>query len=187
VRNRPQDFRIEPRKAGQLLGIHLVALAIAVRDRPQLAHVGHDDFMTQLLQLLADPYRVCSCLHGDAHSRQLGKPLIDAGWVRSEPAPVDHFTIFVERAVMAPDIPKVDPDRHPNLKAAPGYFCDEFLRMLFHPLSLSLLRATVLIPVFGNLSLAFHWEELNLLKTPFSGTLLSKPNQIIISVNTDCL
>jgi hypothetical protein len=26
-----------------------------VRDRPQLAHVGHDDFMTQLLQLLADP------------------------------------------------------------------------------------------------------------------------------------
>jgi len=108
-RNRPQDFWIEPRKAGQLLGIHLVTLAIAVRDRPQLAHVGHDDFMTQLLQLLADPYRVCSCLHGDAHSRQVDKPLIDAGWVRSEPAPVDYFTSFVERAVMAPDIPRSIP------------------------------------------------------------------------------
>ena len=40
VRNGPEDFRIEARKAGQLLSIHLVALTIAVRDRPQLAHVA---------------------------------------------------------------------------------------------------------------------------------------------------
>jgi len=120
-----------------------------VRDRPQLAHVGHDDFMPQLLQLLADPYRVCSCLHGDAHSRQVGKPLIDTGWVRSESAPVDYFTIFVERAVMAPDIPQVDADRYPNLRASTGCFRDEVLRMLFHPLSLSLLQSDRLIPVFS--------------------------------------
>jgi hypothetical protein len=50
---------------------------------------------------------------------------------------------LVERAVMAPNIPKVDADRDSNLRAAPGYFRDEVLRMLLHPLSLSLLRATV--------------------------------------------
>jgi hypothetical protein len=99
--------------------------------------------MAQLLKLLADPYRVCPRLHGDPHSRQVGKPLIDAGRVRSEPAPVDNFTNFVERAVMAPDIPKVDADCYPNLRAGPWYFRDEVLRMLFHPLSHSLLRATV--------------------------------------------
>src|ERR1700743_400477 len=121
-----------------------------MRDRPQLPHVGHDDFMTHLLQLLADPYRVCPCHHGDAHSRQVGKPLIDAGWVRSEPASVDKFTIFVERAVMAPDIPKVDADRDPDLRAAPWYFRDEVLRMLLHPHSLSLLQSDRLISVFGD-------------------------------------
>ncbi|MEA2544453.1 MAG: hypothetical protein QOH35_5819, partial [Acidobacteriaceae bacterium] len=149
VRNRSEDFRIEPRKARQLLGIHLVALSITVRDRPQLAHVGHDYFMAQLLKLLADPYRVCPCFHGDPHSRQVGKPLIDAGWVGSEPAPVDNFTIFVERAVMAPNISKIDPDCYPNLGASPWYFRDEVLRMPFHPHSLSLLQSDRLIPVFG--------------------------------------
>ena len=76
VRNGPEDFRIEPRKARQLLGIHLVALSITVRDRPQLAHVGHDDFMAQFLKLLADPDRVRPCFHGDPHPRQVGKPLV---------------------------------------------------------------------------------------------------------------
>ena len=55
--------------------------------------------------------------------------------------PVDHFTIFVERTVMAPDIPKVDANRNLDLREAPGYFRDEVLRMLFHPLSLSLLQS----------------------------------------------
>ena len=107
--------------------------------------------MAQLLKLLTDPDRVCPCFHGNAHSRQVGKPLVDAGWVCSEPAPVDHFTTFVESAVMAPDIPKVDADRDPDLRTVPWYFCDEVLRMLLHPLSLSLLQSDRLIPVFGKL------------------------------------
>ncbi len=49
VRDRPEDVGIEPRVAGQLLGIYLIALPIAVQDRTQLADVGHDDFMTELL------------------------------------------------------------------------------------------------------------------------------------------
>jgi hypothetical protein len=149
VRNRPEDFRIEPRKAGQLLGIYLVALAITVRDRSQLAHVGHDYFMAQFLKLLADPYRVRPCFHGDPHPRQVGKPLVDAGWVGSEPPPVYNFTTFVERAVMAPNISKIDPDCYPDLGASPWYFRDEVLRMPFHPHSLSLLQSDRLIPVSG--------------------------------------
>ena len=47
---------------------------------------------------------------------------------------------------MAPDIPKIDPDRHPNLgDAAWNFRDDEVLRWLFHGNSLSDLR-DLLIP-----------------------------------------
>jgi hypothetical protein len=49
---------------------------------------------------------------------------------------------------MAPDIPKIDPDRHPNLGDAAWNFRDEVLRWLFHGNSLSDLR-DLLIPFFG--------------------------------------
>jgi hypothetical protein len=39
--------------------------------------------------------------------------------------PVNYFSIFVERAVMAPDILKIDPDRHPNLGNAAWNFRDD--------------------------------------------------------------
>ena len=51
---------------GQLLRIHLVALAITVRDRPQLADVRHDHLMAELLKLFADPDRVNSGFHRHA-------------------------------------------------------------------------------------------------------------------------
>ena len=38
---------------------------------------------------------------------------------------------------MAPDIPKIDPDRHPNLGEAAWNFSDEVFRWLFHANSLS--------------------------------------------------
>ena len=75
---------------------------------------------------------MCSRFHRDPSAWQVGKPLIDSRWCRSEPAPADYFTIFVERAVMAPDISKVDPDRHLNLRAAAWNFRNEVLRRLFH-------------------------------------------------------
>ena len=50
-----KDLRIEPGIASHLLGIHLVALTIAVRDCPQLAHVGHDDFMAEFPNLFTNP------------------------------------------------------------------------------------------------------------------------------------
>ena len=149
---RPQDLGIEPGVTGQLLRIHLVALPITVRDRPKFTHVGHDHLVAQLLKLFADPDRVRSRLHRDPHPRQVGKPLLDARGNRSEPPPVYHFSIFVERAVMAPDIPKVDPDRHPDPGAAAWNFRNEVLRWLFHGLSL-LLSEELLIPFFGNLGI----------------------------------
>ena len=53
---------------------------------------------------------------------------------------------------MAPDIPKIDPDRRPNLGDAAWNFRDELFRWLFHGDSLSDPRDR-LIPFFGNFNL----------------------------------
>jgi len=104
----------------------------SVRDRTQFAHVRNDHFVTQFLKLLADPDRVRARFHRDPHSRQIGKPLLDSRGTGTKPAPVHNFPVFVERAVMAPDIPKVDPDRHSDPGASAWYFRDEVLRGIFH-------------------------------------------------------
>ncbi len=57
---------------------------------------------------------------------------------------------------MAPDIPKIDPDRQPNLGDAAWNFRDEALRWLFHANSLSDLR-DLLIPFIGEVA---HEEPL---------------------------
>jgi hypothetical protein len=62
---------------------------------------GHDHFVPELLQLLADPDRVN-----------------------------DHFTALVESAVMAPDIAKVDANRHLHHGLSAWDFRDEVLRWL---------------------------------------------------------
>ena len=146
---RTQDLRIEPGVASQLLRIHLVALPIAVRDRPQLAHIRHDHLVAQFLKLLVNPDRVRSRFHRDPDPRQIGKPLLDPRGTGTKPSSVNHFSILVERAVMAPDIPKVDSDRHPDPGAAAWNFSDEAPRWLFHGHSLSDPK-DLLIPVFGN-------------------------------------
>jgi hypothetical protein len=53
--------------------------------------------------------------HGNSGSFQIPKALADSGRVGSETASVYNFAVFVERAVMAPDVPEVDPDRYPDL------------------------------------------------------------------------
>ena len=50
---------------------------------------------------------------------------------------------------MAPDIPKIDPDGHPNLGDAAWNFRDEVLRWFFHGHSLSDSK-DLLIPFFDN-------------------------------------
>ncbi len=51
---------------------------------------------------------------------------------------------------MAPDVPKIDADRHLNLGPPDGYFCDELMRWFFHGNSLSDPK-DLLIPFIGNL------------------------------------
>ena len=46
MRDRTEYLRIEPRVTRQLLGIYIVALAVAVRDGPQLTHVGDNHLVT---------------------------------------------------------------------------------------------------------------------------------------------
>ncbi|HTF69047.1 MAG TPA: hypothetical protein VK638_40840, partial [Edaphobacter sp.] len=50
----------------------------------------------------------------------------------SETASINYLTVFVESAVMAPDIPKINADRHPDLGLPARNFRDEVLRRLFH-------------------------------------------------------
>jgi hypothetical protein len=45
--------------------------------------------------------------------------------------PIDDFSVLVEGAVMAPDVPKVDADRDLNLSLSAWNFSDGVLRWLF--------------------------------------------------------
>jgi hypothetical protein len=120
VCDRPEGLQIETRIAGELLGINLVALLVAVRDRPQFAHVGHDHFMAKFLDLFGDPDRVGPCFHGYPYRFQVPKPLVYAGRVGSETTPVGNFTSFVECAVMAPGVPRSIPIVVPALELLRG-------------------------------------------------------------------
>src|SRR5260370_7749982 len=63
VRDGPQDLRIKPCEARQLLGIGVVALAITMGYRTQLTDVRNNDLMTQLLQFFPNPHPVPSPPH----------------------------------------------------------------------------------------------------------------------------
>src|SRR5580692_13087648 len=90
----------------------------------------------------ADPDRVCPGLHRDPRWSHVGEPLLDRLWGGPEAATVDHFSVLVEGAVMAPDIAKVDADRDLNLGLPAWNFSNEVLRWLLHGNSLLLLRRT---------------------------------------------
>jgi hypothetical protein len=127
-----QNLRIKPCAARQLLGIGVVALAITMRYRSKLTDIRNDNVMTQLLELFADPDRVRSRLHHHSCRRHIGKPLLQSPRCSSETSSIDHFSFFVKRAVMAPDISKVDTDRHLDPSRSAWNFRDEVLRWLFH-------------------------------------------------------
>jgi hypothetical protein len=58
----------------------------------------------------------------------------------SEAASNDRFSCFVERAVMAPDISKVDADRRLGPGLSAWNFCDEVMRCLFSSETVSPIR-----------------------------------------------
>ena len=99
-----------------------------MRNRPQFPDVRHNNFMAKLLELLADPDRVRSSLHRHARLRYILKPLLDGLGCCSETASIDYFAVFVEGAVMAPDITKINANRQLALGLSEWNFCDEVLR-----------------------------------------------------------
>jgi hypothetical protein len=93
---------------------------------------GHDDFMAQFQQLLADPDRVRSGFHRHARWRHIRKPFRDALGSSSETASIDYFAVFVESAVVAPDITKINAHRQLDPGLPAWDFYDEVLRYLLH-------------------------------------------------------
>jgi hypothetical protein len=60
------------------------------------------------------------------------EPLLDRLRHRSEAAAIHDFTVFVESAVMVPDVSEVDADRRGNPGLSAWNFRDEVLRWLLH-------------------------------------------------------
>ena len=70
--------------------------------------------MAQIAYLLADPDGMSSGFHRYPDRLEIAEALIYARWVGSETATVDDLALFVDGAVMAPDVSKVDTDRRPD-------------------------------------------------------------------------
>ena len=64
--------------------------------------------------------------------RHICKPLLNGLRRGSETASIDYFAVFVEGAVMAPGISKIDTNRQLDLRLSARDFYDEVLRRLLH-------------------------------------------------------
>lgn len=82
--------------------------------------------------------------HRHPRRRHVGEPLLNRLRGRSEATLVYDFTILVERAVMTPNIPKVDADRRANPRLSAWDFRDECSARFF--MEYSLLLRENLIP-----------------------------------------
>ena len=114
-------------------GVYWIPLFQILEERGFMVYLvnAHSLKIAQLLKLLADPDGVGYRLHRVPHWRQIGKPSFDPGRCGEKPASIDHLAFLVERAVMTPDIAKIDPNRHLNPGAAPWYLREEILRRFF--------------------------------------------------------
>jgi len=74
-----EQGRIQPGQPGQGLGVSAVALARIVVDHPELASIGHQNFVPQLLEQLAGPAGMCADLHGDPCPRQARELTLEGG------------------------------------------------------------------------------------------------------------
>ena len=70
--------------------------------------------MTQIAYQLTDPDGMNSDFHRYSDRLEISEALIYARWVGSETAAVNDLALFVDGAVMAPDVSKVDTDRRPD-------------------------------------------------------------------------
>jgi hypothetical protein len=68
--------------------------------------------MAEFPNLFTNPDGMRPSFHGDTHGFQIAETPVNAGWVGSKTATIYDLAVLAECAVMAPDVPKVNSDRH---------------------------------------------------------------------------
>ncbi len=106
---REQD-RIDPRQAGDHVGVALVALADARVDGPELARIGHQHLMAEVLEKAADPRAVGSDLQRDAAVGILLREPPETLFVVGDGTLLDDFARRVENADGVFLVAQVEPD-----------------------------------------------------------------------------
>ena len=107
--HRRQQPHIGPRQQRQLARIRRIVLGVAGGDPLQLARVGHDDFVTQPLQLAADPGRLRAGLQRDP-PRLSGEVCIDGAGLVAEASLFHHVAVPVDDAIPADLVSQIDAD-----------------------------------------------------------------------------
>jgi hypothetical protein len=110
--------------------------------RSQLPNVTHNHLVAKFFDLFANPDWVRVVFHGDPSRMNASEPPIHPSGIRAEASSVDHLAVFVQAAVMAPDVPQVDSNRDSDPGPSAWTLWDEELRMLYHAHSVSRFEET---------------------------------------------
>jgi hypothetical protein len=103
-----QQTRVMRGESRQLLGIVAVVLTLAGGDGPDLARVGHQHLMAELLQHPADPSGMRAALQSDTHLRFALEVTAQGRFRGLDAAGLDHLTVPVEHAVLTEAVPKIE-------------------------------------------------------------------------------
>src|SRR5215204_2150459 len=96
---RVQELRIEACKASQVLGVHLIRLALIGIDEPQFASIGHQHLVGAFLEHLAHPRRVSTRLYCDAQRLLRSETPSQSLGGGAQPALLDHLAaLYVDEA-----------------------------------------------------------------------------------------
>jgi hypothetical protein len=118
---RVKKLGIQPRQAGQILGVQFVVLALVAVDEPQFTGIGHQHLVAAPLQKPAHPGRVGSHLDGDAQMMPLGtEPTFEGFRGGAQPTLFqDLATLSVStKHRLAVAVSQIHSDCHPRLSFA---------------------------------------------------------------------
>jgi hypothetical protein len=113
--HRMQNLRVDPRLAGQLVGVHWITFAVATGNGPHLAPRRYDDLVTQFGEPLAGPERVGAGFSREARGRERPKASLKGRAGTSPPALLLDLPGGIEQAKLAPRSPKSRPTVKPEV------------------------------------------------------------------------
>ena len=90
---RREQLRVQPRQAGEVLGVEPVRLAALTVDEPQLPWVGHQHLVAQTLKQSADPWGVGAGLDGYPHPLSFREVPFERRGACADLALFDHFAV----------------------------------------------------------------------------------------------